>query len=109
MHYIKDPELNLDGKIYVAAPIQAERNVNGSLFYFRARWNEWTFSVSEHPDIDPVDIQTPEAGKQYGYFTEGKYGTESEYKASYMENDVAENIILQCASAYLQRKKTEIE
>ncbi|MBL0267941.1 MAG: hypothetical protein IPP99_04515 [Chitinophagaceae bacterium] len=105
MHQIENAELNLSGKIYGVSPVQAEGTVNGFLFYFRARYDEWTFAISEHAEIDPVDIQLPESGKQYGYFAVGKYGTEFDYKASYMEFDVALDIIQRCCAEYQQGKR----
>jgi hypothetical protein len=105
MYQIEIADLNLSGNIYGAAPIQAEGTVNGFKFYFRARHDEWTFSISEHAEIDPVDIQFPETGKKYGYFAEDKYGTEFDSKASYMEYDIAKEIIQRCSADYLQTKK----
>jgi hypothetical protein len=100
----EDLKLKLKGTIYGQGPVQAEGTINGFQFYFRARWDGWTFSISENTQIDPVDIQISEVGKQHGYFAEGKYGSQFEYKASYMEYDIAVDIIKRCSSEYLEGK-----
>jgi hypothetical protein len=105
MQEFENLALDLKGKIYGQMPVQAEGTINGFMFYFRSRWNEWTFSISENPEIDPVDIQIPETGKQYGYFAKSKYGTEFDYNASYIEYDVAIDIIQRCSADYLKVKK----
>ena len=97
-------DLKLNGKIYGAAPVQAEGTINGYLFYFRARWDTWTFSISENSDISPEDIDMPEAGKKYGYFAEGHIGKEWEYLASYMDINMAKEIIVNCSTEYLKNK-----
>jgi hypothetical protein len=104
MYRLENPELNLSGAIYGTAPVQAEGTINGFLFYFRARHDQWTFAVSEYPEIDPVDIQTTETGKQHGYFASGQYGNEFDYAASYMEIDHVKEIIHQCSRDYLTSK-----
>jgi hypothetical protein len=104
-YQINIADLNLSGIIYGSAPVQAEGTINGFTFYFRAKYDEWTFSISEHSEIDPVDIQLPETGKQFGYFAEGKYGTVFDSKASYMEYDIAKDIIQRCVADYLQGNK----
>jgi hypothetical protein len=104
MYQIVNDGLGLNGTIDGVAPVQAEGTINGCSFYFRARWHEWTFAISEHAEIDPVDIQFPEQGNQYGYFAEGQYGGENEYKASYMENDMVLDIIQRCSLEYTRRK-----
>jgi hypothetical protein len=104
MQQIVNAELGLNGTIYGTAPVQAHGTINGFSFYFRARWDEWTFSISEHSEIDPVDIQFVEQGNQYGYFAEGQYGGENEYKASYMENDMVLDILQRCSLDYTKKK-----
>ena len=96
--------LKLIGKIYGSAPVQADGTINGFPFYFRARWDEWTFAISENPNISPVDIQFIETGKEYGYFAEGRIGKEWEYLASYMEVDMVKDIITKCSNEYLKGK-----
>lgn len=61
MEEFENNDLKLIGKICGSAPVQAEGTVNGFLFYFRARHNEWTFAISENPEICPVDIQLVES------------------------------------------------
>ena len=104
MYQIENAKLGLKGMLYGLAPVQAEGTINGFLFYFRAKYNEWTFAISEYPEIDPVDIQFPDNGKKYGFFAQGQYGGEFESKASYIDNDTAMNIIENCLSEYLRDK-----
>ena len=101
MNQIVNAKLGLKGILYGLAPVQAEGTINEFLFYFRARHDEWTFAVSENPEIDPVDIQFPDSSKQYCFFAQGQYGLGFESKASYMDNDTAIKIIENCVSDYL--------
>jgi hypothetical protein len=59
-----------------AAPVQAEGTFHGNAFYFRSRWDGWTFSLSEDQTIDPVSIQKED---ESGFFASGSYKN-----ASYM-------------------------
>ena len=104
MYKIENYKLGLKGTLDGLAPVQADGTINGFLFYFRAKHNEWTFAISENPEVDPVDIQFPDQGKRFGYFTQGQYGGEFESKASYMDNETATEIIENCVSDYLRSK-----
>lgn len=104
MQEFENKELNLKGTIQGPAPVQAEGTVNGFPFYFRARHDQWTFSISEDPEIDPVDIQMDEQGRKHGFFAEGRVGGEWEYAASYLDDNSVRRIIERCASEYLQGK-----
>jgi len=97
-------DLKLRGRIYGSAPVQADGTINGFPFYFRARWDEWTFSISENPQISPIDIQFIETGKEHGYFAEGRIGKEWECLASYMEVNMVKDIITKCSVDYLKAK-----
>lgn len=104
MQDFENKALNLSGKIQGPAPVQAEGTVNGFPFYFRARYDTWTFAISENPAVDPVDIQMDEQGKTYGFFAEGRAGGEWDYAASYLDDDRAILIIERCAREYLDGK-----
>jgi hypothetical protein len=82
------------------SPVQAEGLVNGKQFYFRSRHEHWSFAVSEDPNVDPIDIQSTEQGKIYGFFIEERYGDAS-FDAGYMPLDEAERIIENCVNIYL--------
>ena len=71
MYQIENAKLRLKGTLDGLAPVQADGTINGYLFYFRARHNEWTFAISENPKVDPVDIQLPDQGERYGFFAKG--------------------------------------
>ena len=104
MEEFENIELNIRGKIYGSAPVQAYGTINGFPFYFRARWDAWSFAISENPQIDPVDIQLEEQGKEHGYLAEGTIGKEWEYLASYMEFSMVKDIITKCSTEYLNSK-----
>jgi hypothetical protein len=100
---VDEPELHLQGRLEGFAPVQGWGTVRGFSFYFRARHDEWSFAISEHPAVDPVDIQLPEQGKKYGFLREGNLsGKPREYLASHLELAEAEKIIKQCVTEYLQ-------
>ncbi len=102
MQEFENTELSLKGKIFGLAPVQAIGTINGFPFYFRGRYNTWTFAISETKEIDPVDIQMNETGKKYGFFAEGEIGKESEYLASYLNDEKVLEIVLSCAKEYLK-------
>ena len=86
------------------APVQAEGTVAGRPFYFRSRYEHWTFSVSEHDDVSPVEIDSVESGKAHGFFRQGQYGTDP-FEASYMPEEEARRIIAACAEEYLRERQ----
>ncbi len=71
-------------------PVQAYGTVDGQPFYFRARWDEWSFAIAEM-DGDPVLINSPSDG----FYREGKFG--SGMDAGYMPPATAREIIERCA------------
>lgn len=92
---ISDEALQLDGRIFGSAPVQGEGRIGGVPFYFRARWNEWTFAVASRDEADPVLVESSSAG----FFRSGCVGDRDE--ASYMSLDDAEELIRICARAYM--------
>ena len=101
----ENKDLNWKGRLDGPGPVQAWGTINGFSFYFRARWDDWSFAISENPAIDPVDIQMIEQGKEHGYFAEGSLGGKHwEYLASYMEPSMAIDIITKCSIEYLKAK-----
>jgi hypothetical protein len=79
------------------APVQAEGEIDRVPFYFRSRWDRWTFGVaSEHqPDLVLVD------SAQDGFFRSEKYRP-SRFAASWMPLDEAKDIIERCIREYLE-------
>ena len=57
---IEDIEIQLSCRLWGYAPVQAEGTIVGKPLYFRARWEEWSFAVTDSEDVDPVDISFPE-------------------------------------------------
>ena len=87
-----------------AAPVQAEGTVCGNPFYFRSRHEHWSFAVSEDPDVDPVDIESPEQGAAHGFFVEEMYG-DKPHLASFMPLEEARHIIESCAQSYVTQRR----
>lgn len=83
-----------------AAPVQAEGTLEGHPFYFRSRGDQWAFSVSEEPALDPVFIDSAESAAGRGYYAEGQYGASGSYAASYMPLAEARELISECARRY---------
>lgn len=84
-----------------AAPVQAWGTIAGKRFYFRARHDEWTFAVSLHPAVDPVDVQFP----GQGFLIEERYGSGND--ASYLPYEQAEAIIRRCATHFRKPVSSE--
>lgn len=87
--------------------MQAVGFVHGAPFYFRARWETWTFTISLTDHIDPSAIGPPDekagffrADDYLGYRIWGYYG--QKYDASYMRYDDVERIIRECVRRYLE-------
>lgn len=89
-----------------AAPVQAEGTVAGRPFYFRARHDEWTFSVSESAGLDPVDVGEADAVTGRGWYRSGRVGWPWEFRASYLTAEEVASIIRGCAAAYLAERAT---
>ncbi len=94
--YVKDDALLLECRIYGYAPVQAEGIVAQKRFYFRARHDEWTFSIAL-----PVDIDFP----YQGFYREEHYGKPRDKAASHMPYDDAEMFIRRCAREFLDTLK----
>ncbi len=95
---IEVPELELRGRFTChASPVQAEGTVAQHAFYFRARHEEWSFTVALSLEVDPADISLPSRG----FFREAVYGY-SRFAASYMPLPEARRIIIDCATEFLR-------
>ncbi|MCB2378723.1 hypothetical protein LGH70_14065 [Hymenobacter sp. BT635] len=95
---IDDPQLLLIGELEGYAPIQGTGTVAGNPFYFRSRWDTWSFAISDDPEVDVLDICVPESAK-YGFFAEATVSG-GPYAASYLPLDTAEQIIKDCCRQY---------
>jgi len=83
-----------------AAPVQAEGTVDGHPFYFRARGDQWAFSVAEETGLDPVYIDSAESAVGRGYFLAAEYGASGSFAASYMPLAEARDLIGECVGRY---------
>lgn len=96
-------QLELEGRIWGHAPVQAEGTVHGKKFYFRAKYEQWEFSLSESEEVDPVDISFPEQG----FFREAPYGKPRTSEASFIAYDEAEALIKKCAQEYINARNNQ--
>lgn len=96
---LKDATLQLEAEIEGYCPVQGHGKIAGVEFYFRARWEEWTFALATGEMLDPIDISS--SGQ--GFFREGRYG-QKPYDASWMPLEEAERIIRECARQFLDTK-----
>jgi hypothetical protein len=84
-------------------PVQSWGTLLGKPFYFRARWNYWTFEVGEEkylPACNDSDIS------HLDYYIEQEYGN-SPYDAGYMPFAESREIIISSICAYLQKRGNE--
>jgi hypothetical protein len=88
----------------LAAPVQAEGTLAGHPFYFRARGDEWSFAVSEQPDVDPAALHSAQAAEGSGWFRGGTFA--GAYTGSRLPRDDAEMLIHLCAREYLYEAAT---
>jgi hypothetical protein len=81
-----------------SCPYQAEGTILGRKFYFRARGNQWSFSVSP---TDPVASPIYHVSEPWG---------ETEFAAGYMNDDQAVKLIRLAAARYvdLMRKTARV-
>ena len=97
------PELELRGRFTChAAPVQAEGTVARYAFYFRAKYDEWSFSLALAPEVEPADICYPDQG----FYREAAYGAARRSEASFMSLAEARRIISECATEFLRSRTT---
>ncbi len=93
------PELELRGRFTChAAPVQVEGTVAQHAFYFRAKYDEWSFSVALSPEVDPADI----CFSEQGFYRDATYGVARRSEASFMSLEEARRIIVECATEFLR-------
>lgn len=84
--------------------MQAEGTVAGRPFYFRARYDEWTFAVADQPGVDPGDIDSADAARGRGWFRSETVGAPREFGASYLSVNDATSLIRRCAAEYIAER-----
>ena len=90
-----------------AAPVQAEGMLDGRPFYFRARGEQWTFSLAEEPGLDPVSLDSAESAAGRGFFLAQQYGEPGSFAASHMPMSKARDLIDECARRYRAHRSAE--
>jgi hypothetical protein len=94
------PDLRLKGRFYTSeCPVQAYGTLADNRFYFRAKYGEWEFSVSNSPAIDPVEVERPEQG----FFRSGDYE-----QAPELDLEKAVAIIRLCAESFLHQGDVQV-
>lgn len=86
-----------------AAPVQAEGTVAGRAFYFRARGEQWSFTIAERPDVDPATLGPEDAAAGTAWCRSGTVSG-GRFAASYLSLDEARSLIHECARAYLDER-----
>ncbi|NUP11782.1 MAG: hypothetical protein HOW73_37520, partial [Polyangiaceae bacterium] len=84
------------------APVQAVGRITGphARFYFRARHDSWSISISADPEVDPVDV----GGTEGAYFYhEEDFGYVAD-EASYMPLDTARFFIVRELSRWRESR-----
>jgi len=79
------------------SPVQYEGTIDGRTFYFRARWDSWTFTIAETLE----DAVLPSTATGPTWCRSGKYGAPDEEVAGRTPFADAERLIRQCAIEYL--------
>lgn len=95
----KAPTVNIT-RIYGYCPVQADGFIGELPFYFHARFDTWTFAISEAPDIDPVQVAI---GQAPGFRMQRRYRkrTRGKCDASFMSHAQARVLIETTARYYL--------
>jgi hypothetical protein len=91
-------KLPLRFEFTTAAPMREERSVAGRQFYSTSA------RAATSGAADPVEIESPEAGRGRGWFRSGRLGAGWEYRASHVSAGDAEVLIRTCAAAYLAER-----
>jgi hypothetical protein len=86
-----------DGNVFGNVPVQGKGQVNGLPWYFRARYECWTFSIAATPDGDPV--KTLFGGP--GWNVEEPFGAEP-FEAGWMSEETAWGFIEASLTRFLQ-------
>jgi 5'-nucleotidase len=104
---INKPELGIEGKMCGFSPTQVEGTIQGHQFYFRYRWNTWSFYVSLNPGVEPHDIQLiNEDGEEKCANDEGFYRSGVYHDGEY---DNLEKIILKQAKLFNEWLQEKVE
>jgi hypothetical protein len=82
------------------APVQYEGAIDSKCFYFRARWDEWSFTVADSFKEAITGLSEGEL-----FMRTGRYGdNQHPYAASYMPYEEAERLIRACADEYVAER-----
>jgi hypothetical protein len=83
---------NLSGTLNGYCPVQGKGHADGHPWYFRARWDSWSFSMSDDINGNPIEVRW---GKEPGWYFEGFYDN-----ASWMEYKDASDVIIACVERF---------
>ena len=77
--------------------------VSDRAFYFRARGEEWEFTIAEQPGIDPAELGPEDVATGRAWYRSGEVPG-GRFAASYLPLDQAKSLIDECARAYLDER-----
>ena len=77
-------------------PVQFEGTVDGHPWYFRARYQSWSFQIAESPDAEPVLVGWEPPRGVAGWTMERPWIEEDEYGAGYKPHRHALRLIYIC-------------
>lgn len=94
-----------NGEPYGNVPVQADGEVDGLPWYFRARYNHWEFAVSKNPRYDPAAVGLRNGPEGWfisrpwmaGYDTQARLWP---HYASWMPTRYAKKIIAICLAMW---------
>jgi hypothetical protein len=110
---VYEEALKLDGSVSGMCPVQGEGELDGKPWYFRARYEHWTFTLAE-AEGNPHGVRSlfHEAALESGWNIERAWPF-GQYSAGYMPVKAALAIVRACARMYwagqLPRKEADVE
>lgn len=88
-----------------SCPVQGTGTFGQYPFYFRARYDYWTCSITLNIGDDPVDVLLDDAP---GYTYRQSYGNQGGFDAGYMELEKAEEFIKWCFTEFCQNTLVQL-
>ena len=85
------------------APVQAEGTIEGRPFYFRARGDNWAFTVAERDGDDPAALGQEDVALGTAWRRSGT--VPGNFAASWMSLDHATSLIQECARTYINEHR----
>jgi hypothetical protein len=94
------------GDIGGCVPVQGFGRLDGLPWYFRARYETWSFRLADTVDGDPVAVQPGRDGS--GWYVEREYDGDL-FAAGYMSTDEAWGFVAECIEAHRAGTLSRVE